>query len=203
MAKRIQLRRGTTAQSNAFTGAVGEVTVDTDKDVLVVHDGVTAGGHPNAAKANADGSITLYRKDGSVSGIIHADGLFYGGTDSTNGNMAATAGVANYLQNQITNAYNQQFGVGQSWQDVTGNRASGVNYTNTTGKPIAVSIHTNRNWTGDASVALHVNGLLVNKFDSEDVNDGQVFTIVPSGSSYSATIYNYTLGTSAFWRELR
>ena len=46
MAKRIQLRRGTTAQSNAFTGAVGEVTVDTDKKTLVVHDGTTAGGTP-------------------------------------------------------------------------------------------------------------------------------------------------------------
>ena len=42
----IQLRRGTTAQHSAFTGLVGEVTVDTDKDTLVVHDGVTQGGKP-------------------------------------------------------------------------------------------------------------------------------------------------------------
>lgn len=45
MAKKLQLRRGTTSQHSSFTGAVGEVTVDTDKDVLVVHDGSTAGGH--------------------------------------------------------------------------------------------------------------------------------------------------------------
>ena len=44
MSKRIQLRRGTTAQTNAFTGAVGEVTVDTDKKTVVVHDGTTVGG---------------------------------------------------------------------------------------------------------------------------------------------------------------
>ena len=44
MAKRLQLRRGTTAQNNAFTGAVGEVTVDTDKKTVVVHDGTTVGG---------------------------------------------------------------------------------------------------------------------------------------------------------------
>ena len=44
MAKRLQLRRGTTAQTNAFTGAVGEVTVDTDKKTVVVHDGTTVGG---------------------------------------------------------------------------------------------------------------------------------------------------------------
>lgn len=44
----IQLRRGTTAQHASFTGLVGEVTVDTDKDTIVVHDGVTAGGYPLA-----------------------------------------------------------------------------------------------------------------------------------------------------------
>ena len=47
----MQLRRGTTAQHSAFTGLVGEVTIDTDKDTIVVHDGVTAGGYP-LAKSN-------------------------------------------------------------------------------------------------------------------------------------------------------
>ena len=46
MARQVQFRRGTTAQTNSFTGAVCEVTVDTDKDTVVVHDGSTAGGHP-------------------------------------------------------------------------------------------------------------------------------------------------------------
>ena len=46
MAKRLQLRGGTTSQHASFTGAVREVTVDTDKDILVVHDGSTAGGFP-------------------------------------------------------------------------------------------------------------------------------------------------------------
>jgi hypothetical protein len=40
----VQLRRGTTAQHSSFTGAQGELTVDTDKNVLVLHDGATAGG---------------------------------------------------------------------------------------------------------------------------------------------------------------
>ena len=46
MARQVQFRRGTTAQTSSFTGAVGEVTVDTDKDTVVVHDGSTAGGPP-------------------------------------------------------------------------------------------------------------------------------------------------------------
>jgi hypothetical protein len=44
----IQLRRGTTAEHSTFTGLVGEITVDTTKDTLVVHDGAVAGGYPLA-----------------------------------------------------------------------------------------------------------------------------------------------------------
>jgi len=51
----IQLRRGTTAQHASFTGLVGEITVDTDKDTIVVHDGVTAGGYPLAKTTDTSG----------------------------------------------------------------------------------------------------------------------------------------------------
>lgn len=44
----IQWRRGTTAQTATFTGALAEVTVDTDIKSLVVHDGTTVGGYPLA-----------------------------------------------------------------------------------------------------------------------------------------------------------
>jgi len=46
MAKLLKLRRGTTTQHGSFTGAEGEVTIDTTKDTAVVHDGSTAGGRP-------------------------------------------------------------------------------------------------------------------------------------------------------------
>ena len=46
MAKVLKLRRGTTSQHSSFTGAEGEVTVDTTKDTIVIHDGSTAGGRP-------------------------------------------------------------------------------------------------------------------------------------------------------------
>ena len=48
MAKLLKLRRGTTTQHGSFTGAEGEVTIDTTKDTAVVHDGSTAGGKPLA-----------------------------------------------------------------------------------------------------------------------------------------------------------
>ena len=44
MAKQIQLRRGTTTENDAFKGALGELTYDTEKKQLRVHDGSTVGG---------------------------------------------------------------------------------------------------------------------------------------------------------------
>ena len=61
MATRIQLRRGNTSDHSTFTGAEGEVTVDTDKNTIVVHDGSEAGGYP---LVNMDGSDIKMQVDG-------------------------------------------------------------------------------------------------------------------------------------------
>jgi hypothetical protein len=50
MPTQVQFRRGTTTQNNNFTGAAGEISVDTDLDVLRVHDGTTAGGFEMVGK---------------------------------------------------------------------------------------------------------------------------------------------------------
>ena len=44
MPTQLQFRRGTTSQNNSFTGAVGELSVDTDTDAIILHDGSAAGG---------------------------------------------------------------------------------------------------------------------------------------------------------------
>lgn len=44
MSEQWQIRRGTTAENNGFTGAQGELTMDTEKKQLRVHDGSTQGG---------------------------------------------------------------------------------------------------------------------------------------------------------------
>lgn len=54
MAIEVRWRRGTTLAHSTFTGAAGEVTVDSTKNTLVVHDGVTEGGVPLATEENLD-----------------------------------------------------------------------------------------------------------------------------------------------------
>lgn len=78
MAKLLKLRGGTTSQHGSFTGADREVTVDTDKETLVVHNGSQAGGFP---LARADGTGT---SNFTITGEIDAATLDISG----NGNVA-------------------------------------------------------------------------------------------------------------------
>lgn len=55
----IQLRRGTTVEHSTFTGLVGEITVDTTKDTIVVHDGSTVGGYPLAKASDVSAGTGL------------------------------------------------------------------------------------------------------------------------------------------------
>ena len=59
MPTQVQFRRGTTTQNNAFTGAAGELSVDTTLTTLRVHDGSTAGG---VALVNLSSAQTLTNK---------------------------------------------------------------------------------------------------------------------------------------------
>lgn len=60
MSKQVQFRRGTYVESEAFTGAEGEITVDTDNNTLRVHNGVTQGGKPITGNVHFNGNnITL------------------------------------------------------------------------------------------------------------------------------------------------
>ena len=53
----IQFLRGTTAENDAYTGAVASLTIDLDNNEIRLHDGVTAGGTV-VGKVDTAGNIT-------------------------------------------------------------------------------------------------------------------------------------------------
>ena len=59
MATQVQFRRGTTGQHSAFTGAVGEVTVDTEKRTVCIHDATQAGGFPLLKEDASNSNLAL------------------------------------------------------------------------------------------------------------------------------------------------
>ena len=95
MAIAVQRRRGSTADHAAFTGLAGEITVDTSKQVVVVHDGATPGGFPAAAEDHAHAGLyepvdeTLLRAanigtgPGSIAAGDHAHAGVYEPVDAT------------------------------------------------------------------------------------------------------------------------
>src|SRR5262245_11012514 len=75
MPKQVRLRRGSTTQHATFTGADGEVTFDTTKKCLVVHDGITPGGNP------LTGFVLLNPGDENALQVINSKLQISGGTE--------------------------------------------------------------------------------------------------------------------------
>ena len=91
MAKLLKLRRGTTTQHASFTGAEGEVTIDTTKDTAVVHDGSQAGGRPLAREDlnNVSGTTVLGRINTNT---LNASKIVDGSI--TNAKVSSSAAIA-------------------------------------------------------------------------------------------------------------
>lgn len=115
----VQFRRGTTAQHSSFTGAVGEITVDTDKEVAVVHDGSLAGGYPLAGATIAQTFTKAQR--GAVTALTSATGITP--DFSLANNFSLTMGHTVTLNNP------SNLTAGQSGAIVITQPASGSTYT--------------------------------------------------------------------------
>ena len=99
MAKQLELRRGTTQANNLFTGAAGEVTMDTDTKQLRVHDGVKTGGYAidtlvDFQAPSAGNNYTWYRKYSS-------------GWVEQGGNVTATSDASYNVALPVTMANNK------------------------------------------------------------------------------------------------
>lgn len=110
--------------------------------------------------------------------------------------QAATAAQAKVLGDR-------DFGVGQTWQDVTSSRFSGVTYTNNTSKPIQVLISCS-DTAGQVDAEFYVNGSLIitQRYDvGGSYGTTNISVIIPSGSTYRLTLS----GGAAIvkWSELR
>ena len=163
MSTAVQLRRGTTTEHASFTGAVGEVTVDTTKDTVVVHDGVLAGGHPLLKEAAA--GTTLVEQTSAIGSAIIPSG------DASERDGSPAAG---YFRFNVDVAKFEGYN-GTAWGSVGGGATGGggdeaffendvevsANYTITTGK--------NAMSAGPMTIA---DGVTVT------VPDGSVWTIV-------------------------
>ena len=180
MAIQIQLRQGTTTEHDAFTGAVGEVTVDTTNKTLRVHDGSTVGG---TRLVTLTGGLVPAAQLPAATTSVQGAVILNNTLTSTSTTQALTAAQGKVLKDTLDTA----FGIGQTLVDVTASRISGTTYTNTKNTPIFV-IATTAITATSQSVSVVVNGIT---FDIRQDGDGSCNTwpsfIVPAGGTYSIT----------------
>lgn len=106
---------------------------------------------------------------------------------------------------------NNAVGVGQTWQNVKASRALGVNYTNSTGKPIVIAVHARSSQSNEIAIlVVTVGGVdvatgaeIVPNFASNPAGT----CVIPTGAVYSVNVKN-DLGVvrnlSVYsWSELR
>ena len=95
------------------------------------------------------------------------------------------------------------FDLNQKLVDVKNSRLLGVTYTNSTNKPMPISVLLDATTAGSTFV-LTINGLTVSNVTiSNNSGDSSLFGIVPNGGTYSVSQAYLTGGTITGWTELR
>jgi len=99
-------------------------------------------------------------------------------------------------------AMQDPIGVFQTWQDMMSSRASGIIYTNDTGRPIMVSV-SNTGQPTEGYLTFYIEGVAVAKNGSASVASGAFYGsvqfIIPAGNTYQCN----AVGAIQQWAELR
>ena len=99
---------------------------------------------------------------------------------------------------------NKGIGVGQTWQDVLAQRKGEVLYTNTTGRPIMVSITADSSSAAINRVALYVGDVRLARFENVNGLATQLCAIVPDKKTYQLkSEINASIVGIMDWVELR
>ena len=146
----------------------------------------------------ADSATVIYSTTARTSVAYRVIGIIRS-TQATAGTWAAAPSLIQGVGGQAFAAM-QSIGFGQTWQDVTGSRASGTTYYNTTGKTIAVKLSLAN--AVSCGFSFTVKGVQVDSYAYNSASTGNCSgtVMVPAGASYSATV---AAGTISRWTELR
>ena len=217
MSKRVQSRRGTTADHSTFTGQVGEVTVDTTLNTIRVHDGTTLSGHPLALASmlnvaansitsthiapNSVSIVELNLSDGTAGQVLQTNGS--GTMSFTNqpdvsasavgGDISGTVGNAQIVANSVT-VNELAVNEGSAGQALTTNGAGTLSFT---------TVVTDPNMGGDLSGTTSNAQIVANKVGITElnVNDGAAGTYLKTDGSGNLSFGAGSGLSSSSWAE--
>jgi len=178
----------TTAFVSAATSGLGTMSTQNANSVTITGGSINgvSGTNSSMTVGNATNATNATNVTGTIASGVTA-------TTQTNGDNSTKVATTAYAQSM-------DIGWSQTWQNVAGSRSLGTTYTNSTGKPIMVSVTTYS--TYNPSTSITVGGVLVS-FSEPNTNGGNnayasAQAIVPNGATYvvsGSTVY--------LWAELR
>lgn len=127
--------------------------------------------------------------------LLKGDGTSAVSSASASDVVTAIGATAVALSTNSTNAV----GYNQTWQNVLGSRSNGATYTNSTGKPIMVSVSAGPT-SNNQSLSVTVGGVSLGSVTlTGGYTSGNFCFIVPTGTTYVVS----TTGSLNTWAELR
>ena len=137
-------------------------------------------------QGSTSGSVTL--QEPAVAGTTVLD------LPATSGTVVAT-GSSGVITQSMLQTLVTPLGVGQTWQNLSGSRSAGVTYTNSTGRPIVVSV---RAETGTSDCSIVVDSVTAALALQTTATRNFLTVVVPNGSTYIMQP-----SFSGLWAELR
>lgn len=177
-------------------------------------------GTPVLCVANIAGSVDLTETSlispTTISGSANSVGVWYSAsavaanspyrvvgyvnaTEATAGTWATAPSLVQGSGGQALTGI-QGFGIGQTMQNVTGSRAIGTTYTNTTGKPIAIYVTMTVNAGQSGNISVNGSGVVALSNVGTSATSVSGTVIVPPGATYSTTLSG---GSLSAWFENR
>ena len=186
MATQVQYRRGSAAQNDAFTGALGEITVDTTNSTLRIHNGVTVGGSGNLATV-----AYVTAQIGSLSADSISNGTSNVKVISSGGNVNITVGGS--IVQTVASTGTFVTGVVSATGNVTGNyfQGNGSQLTGIDATSIQSGTSNVRVQSSGGNVSVGVGGSAIIRFTTDGiVNDmGNGVGNIGNATGYFNTVF--------------
>lgn len=157
---------------------------------------------PTTISSSATSASVIYSASAVVASSPYRVVGFIEVTEATAGTWATAPSLVQGAGGMAF-ASMQSFGFGQTWQNVMASRALNTVYTNTTGRPIFVTISA-QSTNGVGTLQCIVNGVAINGSTAPSVSTtSSAAFVVPPGGTYSAAPFSGNSLTLSLWAELR
>ena len=161
---------------------------------------ITAGsGISGGGSVSLGSSVTI--SNGGVTAVSGGTGI---GVSASTGSVTITNNGVTSVNGSTGAVTVPSFGYSQSWTDVTGSRSIGSSYTNSTSKPIMVSVSLYADSSHDVFWYVSVGGVIVGRASSDGaygIGWSQISVVVPVGATYTAAV-SAGANQSYLWAEL-